>query len=212
MNSPARPSRQIPITLIVIAAFAAALGLWLGQRFLGSPDAPVMKNAVLYPTPRAVADFKLTQADGQPLTLASWRGHWNSVYFGYTSCPDVCPTTLAMFKQVWKDLGDARANVRFDFISVDPQRDTPDKLAKYVSFFNPDFIAATGTDEELNKLTRSLGLMYTRETDANGNIEVDHSGSVVIIDPDGKLRGIFRPPFAAADVTADLESLMRSAR
>lgn len=209
MNS---PTRQLPITLIVIAAFAAAVGLWLGGRFMGSPAAPMMKNAVLYPAPRAVPDFKLTQANGQPLTPDSWRGHWNAVYFGYTSCPDVCPTTLAMFKQVWRDLGDERADARFDFISVDPQRDTPDKLAKYVSFFNPDFIAATGTDDELNKLTRGLGLMYTRETDAHGNIEVDHSGSVVIIDPDAKLRGIFRPPFAAQDVTADLQSLMKSTR
>jgi protein SCO1/2 len=212
MNSPTRPTRQLPITLIVIAAFAAAIGLWLGQRFMSAPAAPVMKNAVLYPAPRSVPDFKLTQANGQPLTLDSWRGHWSAVYFGYTSCPDVCPTTLAMFKQVWRDLGDERANARFDFISVDPQRDTPDKLAKYVSFFNPDFIAATGSDDELTKLTRGLGLMYTRETDANGNIEVDHSGSVVIIDPDAKLRGIFRPPFAAQDVTADLETLMKSAR
>jgi protein SCO1 len=211
MNSPVRPRRQLPITLIVIAAFAAALGMWLGQRFLGSPMAPAMKSAVLYPAPRAVPAFTLAQANGQPLTLDSWRGHWNVAYFGYTSCPDVCPTTLAMFKQAWKDLGDDRAGVRFDFISVDPQRDTPDKLGKYVSFFSPDFIAATGSDEELNTLTRSLGLMYTREADANGNIQVDHSGSVVIIDPDAKLRGIFRPPFAAPDVATDLRALMKSA-
>lgn len=212
MNSPARPPRQIPITLIVIAAFAVAAGLWLGQRFFAAPSQPVLKNAVLYPSPRALPDFKLTQANGQPLTRDSWRGHWNAVYFGYTSCPDVCPTTLTTFKQVWRDLGDQRANVQFDFISVDPQRDTPDKLGKYVSFFNPDFIAATGTDDELTTLTRSLGLMYTRETDANGNIEVDHSGSVVIIDPQAKLRGIFRPPFAVPDIVADLQSLMKDAR
>ena len=212
MNPPARPPRQIPITLIVVAAFAAAIGLWLGQRFFSAPSLPAMKNAVLYPAPRAVPDFTLTQANGQPLTLDSWRGHWNAVYFGYTACPDVCPTTLATFKQVWRDLGDQRADVRFDFISVDPQRDTPDKLAKYVAFFSPDFIAATGSDDELTKLTRGLGLLYTRTTDPNGTIEVDHSGSVVIIDPQAKLRGIFRPPFAASDVTADLQTLMNGAR
>ncbi len=211
MNSPARPPRQIPITLIVVAAFAAAIGLWLGQRFFSTATLPPMKNAVLYPTPRSVPDFKLTQANGQPLTPDSWRGHWNVVYFGYTSCPDVCPTTLATFKQVWRDLGDQRADVRFDFISVDPQRDTPEKLAKYVAFFSPDFIAATGPDDELTKLTRGLGLLYTRTTDANGTIEVDHSGSVVIIDPQANLRGIFRPPFAASDVTADLQALMKGA-
>jgi protein SCO1/2 len=213
MNSPVSPPRQIPIKFIVIAAFAAAIGLWAGQKFLTAPAAPPLKNAVLYPTPRAIPDFTLSQVNGRPLTLADWRAHWNVVYIGYTTCPDVCPTTLATFKTAWRDLQKQKQadDVRFDFVSVDPQRDTPELLAKYVSFFSPDFIAATGSDEQLTPFTRNLGLIYSRSTDANGNIEVDHSGSAVIVDPQGQLIGMFRPPFTAAEVVADLIALKSSA-
>lgn len=210
MDSPVRPSRQIPISLIVVAAFAAAIGLWLGQRFLSAPAQPKLQNAVLYPSPRAIPDFHLTRTNGAPLTRDSWRGRWDVVYFGYTSCPDVCPTTLATFKAAWRELQSDHldSKVRFNFISVDPQRDTADVLGKYVAFFDPSFVAATGSDDQLTRLTRSLGLLYTRSTDAKGNIEVDHSGSAVIVDPKGELIGLFRPPFEARAVAADLKTLM----
>ena len=209
MNTPPTPSRSLPTWLILIAALAVASGLWLGNRFFAAPTPPKLENAVLYPQPRPLPEFHLTQANGAALSNADWRGHWNVVYFGYASCPDVCPTTLATFKQVWSDLGkrDLTDRVRIDFISVDPQRDTPDRLAQYVAFFSPDFIAATGSDEELTRLTRALGLIYTRTSDANGTIEVDHSGSAVIVDPQARLVGMFRPPFTAAALTADLAIL-----
>jgi len=200
---------RLSIWLILVAALAAGIGLWLSQRYFSAAPVPTLQNAVLYPAPRPIPEFHLDQANGQPLNLASWRGHWNVVYFGYTSCPDVCPTTLATFKQAWKELGVLKENVLFDFISVDPQRDAPEQLAKYVAFFSPDFIAATGSDEELTRLTRSLGLMYARTTDANGSIQVDHSGSAVIIDAQGRLIGMFRPPFTAAQIVADLTALSR---
>jgi protein SCO1/2 len=200
---------RLPIWLILVAALAAGAGLWLSQRYFSAVPAPVLQNAVLYPAPRSVPEFHLDQANGHPLDLAFWHGNWNIVYFGYTSCPDVCPTTLAVFKQAWNELGVLKEKARFDFISVDPQRDTPEQLAKYVAFFSPDFIAATGSDEELTKLTRALGLMYARTTDANGAVQVDHSGSAVIIDPQGRLVGMFRPPFTAAQIAADLTTLSR---
>jgi protein SCO1/2 len=200
---------RLPIWLILVAAIAAGAGLWLNQRYFSAAPAPVLQNAVLYPAPRSVPEFHLDQANGQPLDLAFWHGHWNIVYFGYTSCPDVCPTTLAVFKQAWNELGVLKEKVRFDFVSVDPQRDAPEQLAKYVAFFSPDFIAATGSDEELTKLTRALGLMYARTTDANGAVQVDHSGSAVIVDPHGRLVGMFRPPFTAGQIAADLTTLSR---
>lgn len=211
MNTP-RSTSSIPIWLFVAAAVAAALGLWLGQRFFAAPAPPPLENAVLYPTPRPIPEFHLTQANGQPLTLADWRGHWTVVYFGYTSCPDVCPTTLTAFKQVWKDLAahGLTGKVRFDFISVDPQRDTPDVLHKYVSYFDPDFIAATGVDDQLTPLTRALGLMYARNTGANGAIAVEHSGAAVIVDPQGREAGILRPPFVARAIADDLATIVAS--
>lgn len=209
MTAPAPKSHRSFVWLILIAALAAAVGLWLGSRQFGAAE-PKLDNAVLYPQPRPLPDFHLQQADGKPLTNADWRGRWNVVYFGYTSCPDVCPTTLAAFKSAWKTLGEQGLgnHVRFDFVSVDPQRDTPEQLGKYVAFFSPDFVAATGTDEQLTSLTRALGLLYTRTTNADGAIEVDHSGSAVIVDPDARLVGIFRPPFAPAALVHDLTALI----
>lgn len=207
LSSPA--SHRSFVWIILVAALAAGAGLWFGNRQFGRTDQPKLAHAVLYPQPRELPEFRLTQADGKPLTLADWRGRWNVAYFGYASCPDVCPTTLTVFKQVWKVLDERGLHdrVRLNFVSVDPQRDTPEILGKYVAFFSPDFIAATGSDEQLTSLTRALGLLYSRTTGPNGEIQVDHSGSAVIVDPQGRLVGMFRPPFAAADVAADLATL-----
>jgi protein SCO1/2 len=212
MTPRAPASHRSFVWLILIAALAAAVGLWFGNRQFGGGGTPALESAVLYPQPRTVAEFQLTRADGKPLTLSDWRGRWSVVYFGYASCPDVCPTTLASFKAAWKILGEQglRDRVSIDFISVDPQRDTPEQLGKYVAFFSPDFVAATGTDEQLTALTRSLGLIYSRTTGSDGAIEVDHSGSAVIIDPQARLVGIFRPPFAPASVARDLATLAKS--
>ena len=102
--------------------------------------------------------------------------------------------------------------MQIDFISVDPERDTPEQLGKYVTFFSPDFVAATGSDEELTKLTRSLGLIYARSKDANGNAQVDHSGSAVILDPQARMVGIFRPPFTGNAIADDLAVLIPNAK
>jgi protein SCO1/2 len=198
-------------TLIVIAAFAAALGLWLGARLLGGAAAPPLAAAVAYPSPRALPDFQLQRSDGQPLTRADWTGRWTVAFFGYTNCPDVCPTTLTTFKQVWAALDPAtRAHLAFDFISVDPQRDTAPVLQRYVGFFSKDFVAASGSDAELGKLTAALGLVYSRGDPDNGSYTVDHSASAVIIDPDGRQLGLFRPPFDAAKIGADLRTLVHA--
>jgi protein SCO1/2 len=196
--------------LFVLAAFAAALGFLFGARAL-APSAPPQLGAIsLYPQTRELPDFHLDRADGGSLTLADWRGRWTLAYFGFTNCPDVCPTTLAAFKQVWKRLEakGATDRLRIDFISVDPVRDTPEQLARYVAFYDPDFVAATGTDAELGHLTSALGLLYTRTPNAEGGVDVDHSASAVLIDPDGHQAGLVRPPFDPARIAADLEALM----
>lgn len=206
---PSRQAGRISAThLILIAAVAAAIGLWFGNRAF-SPSARKLVAAVLYPTPRALPDFTLTRAGGGTLTHDDWKGRWTVAFFGYTNCPDVCPTTLATFKQAWttlraKNLAD---RVRFDFVSVDPKRDTPEQLGKYVGFFSPDFVAATGSDAELTRLTRSLGLVYSIAPTGEGDYAVDHSASAVIIDPEGREIGLFRPPLDANGIVADLTTL-----
>ena len=198
--------------LILVAALAAAVGLWAASHYLTPPAPPKTQAALMYPAPRAVADFDLERADGGRLGPADWHGHWTVVFFGFTHCPDVCPTTLATFKQVWAKLAERglAERLRFDFISVDPQRDHAEQLASYVGFFSKDFVAATGSDEQLTRLTRSLGLLYAREPDGEGGYTVDHSASVVLIDPEGRLAGLFRPPFVVEPIVADLALLAGS--
>ena len=208
MSNVLRAGRVSATYLILIAAVAAAVGLWLGSRAF-NPTAPKLAAAVLYPAPREVPDFKLQRADGTALTKADWTGRWTVAFFGYTNCPDVCPTTLATFKQVFARLrSDGISDkVRFDFISVDPARDTPEQLTKYVGYFDKDFVAATGTDDELTRVTRALGLIYSREPTGNGDYAVDHSASAILIDPTGREVGLFRPPFDSSAIASDLKTL-----
>ncbi|MEO8459870.1 MAG: SCO family protein [Dokdonella sp.] len=201
--------RVTATTLIVIAAVAAALGLWLGQHFwTGRANVP-MQAAMLYPQPRALPEFQLVQGDGSPLTLSDFRNHYTVAFFGFTNCADVCPTTLTAFKQAQAKLAESGkdGDVRFAFVSVDPQRDTADVIKRYVAVFNKDFIAATGTDEELTKLSHALGLVYSRGEPVNGNYAVDHSASAVIINPQAQQIGLFRPPLDADKMAADLIAL-----
>lgn len=212
MNRIASRGRIGTTPLIVIAAVAIALGLWAGSRWIGESPAPNVGTAILYPTAQAVAGFELQRSDGGRMTEADLRGHWTIAFFGFTHCPDICPTTLAVFRQVWKELG-ARGKtdrVQFLFVSVDPERDTPEQLARYVGFFDRDFVAATGTDDQLTTLTRSLGLVYARIPDESGGYAVDHSASAVIIDPQGRRAGLFRPPFEAGPISADILTLVDS--
>lgn len=198
--------------LFVLAAIAVAVGLWAGTRWLAPDSLPEVKTAVMYPAALTIPDFSLQRSDGKPFTAASLQGHWTIAFFGFTHCPDICPTTLAAFKQVWTQLAAAGKTdkVQFAFVSVDPERDTPEQLASYVGFFNKDFIAATGSDEQLTRLTRALGLVYARVPDESGGYSVDHSASAVIIDPDGRRAGLFRPPFEPTPISADIISLVDS--
>lgn len=198
--------------LIVIAAVAIALGMWAGSRWLEPSAAPDLHAAVLYPAPQTVPGFELQGADGRKFTEADLRHRWTIAFFGFTHCPDICPATLSVFKQVWKELG-AKGKVdrvQFLFVSVDPERDTAEQLARYVGFFDSKFIGATGTDEQLTALTRSLGLVYARIPDESGGYSVDHSASAIIIDPQGRRAGLFRPPFEAGPISTDILTLVDS--
>jgi len=209
---PTRPDAgRVPVfLLVVVAAIAAGLGLWLGLRSHAPPQPPPMQSAQVYPQPRPLPAFALTQSDGKPLTAADWQRRYTLVFFGYTRCPDVCPTTLATLHQALQQL---RAQglgeqVQVDFISVDPQRDTPARLAAYVHAFDPQFVGATGPDAQLQPLTRALGLVYARTPDGHGGESIDHSGAVVLIDPQGHELAVFLPPLRAAAIADDLAQLI----
>ncbi|MDE1898115.1 MAG: SCO family protein [Xanthomonadaceae bacterium] len=206
-----RDTGRVPVfLLVVVAAIAAGLGLWLGLRGHAPPQPPPMQSAQVYPQPRPLPAFALTQSDGKPLTVADWQGRYTLVFFGYTRCPDICPTTLATLHRALQQLRaqEPGTQVQVDFISVDPQRDTLPRLAAYVRAFDPGFIGATGPDAQLQPLTRALGVVYARTPDGHGGESIDHSGVVVLIDPHGRELAVFLPPLRAAAIADDLARLI----
>lgn len=200
--------RGLPIVLILLFATAAGLGLWLSARHAGPGPAVSPKelhSLLLYPQPRVLADFRLKAADGSEFTLQDWRGDWDLVFFGFTYCPDICPMSLAMMSALDELLAEAGSvRPRVTFVSVDPERDTPERLGEYVGWFNPAFRGVTGEHPQLQALARQLGVVYVRQELGNGDYTVDHSASILLIDPDGRLYGVFRPPHLARELASDI--------
>ncbi len=168
------------------------------------PPPPEALNAVLLPEYRVVTPFQLTGGDGQPFDLSSLEGKWSFIFFGYTHCPDICPTTLAMLRLVAKELQQTPAyyqDSQFLFVSVDPKRDKLANLKQFVSYFHPDFKTATGEKSEIDNLARQLGAVYMFDGDTNGDdYIVNHSATVVLIDPQGRWVARFNPPHKASEI------------
>lgn len=181
---------------MALAIVAIAAGLAVGIRSF-RPEAPKEIAGFIYPEPQAVAPFKLTQHDGSPFDAQALQGHWSFVYFGYTYCPDVCPTTLADLSRVQQALEAAGldADNRYFFVSVDPKRDTPKRLGEYVVHFNKKFVGVTGDADALKRFTQPIGIAYAFPEGTSGDdYAVDHSSVVVLFGPDARLHAVFSSP------------------
>lgn len=154
----------------------------------------------LYPQARALPDFQLVDHNEQAFTTDDLMGHWSLVFVGYTYCPDICPTTLAELKNVYPDLQKIPTDVPIQVVlmSVDPKRDTPERLNEYINFFHPDFIAVSGEHAQLFPLVRAMGMMYSMsESTDNPDYLVDHSSSIVLVNPQAQVVGRFKADFVA---------------
>jgi protein SCO1/2 len=152
-------------------------------------------------------EFRLHDQNNQVFDRTRLQGKWSYVFFGYTHCPDICPTTLVVLRDVQKIAGGQEQGVQYIFVSVDPDRDKAATLNKYVAYFHPEFIGATGGQGELMRLTRGLGAYYEAGEAQNGNYEVHHSAAIFLIDPDARLRALFAGPHDAARLARGLQRL-----
>ena len=162
--------------------------------------------------PRPIPEFQFMDHRNQVLDKNRLKGHWNLLFFGYTHCPDVCPTTLIDIDRTYKAIenDEIRASIGVYFVSVDPQRDSLEHLAQYMGYFNSAFTAATAQKDELQKLTAALGVTFriNKETESQTDYLVSHSGYAVLIDPDARFVGLYFPSPERADAAArDLERL-----
>ncbi len=218
-SAPGGAGRFTFLLFVLIAGVAVAAGLWFGTtvfRGLSGASPLVLQEGTLLPQPRPLADFSLTDQDGRPFSLANLRGHWTFLAIGYTHCPDICPMTLATYDAIEGEIAKAASGeggktpVQFLFISVDPGRDTPERLAQYVRYFNPRFLGATGDEVQLRALAAQLGLLYAKvegQDTAMGYL-MDHSASILLVDPEGRLTAIFSTPHDARLMAADYLALV----
>jgi len=196
--------RALLVGLVLIVALIAGL---IGAQHLLQRTAD-WRALQAFPQPRALAEFDLLTADGQAFGLDELKGQWNLLFFGFTNCPDICPDTLTVLDQSIKGLALMRQErlPQVVFVSVDPDRDQGETLSDYVHWFNPDFRAVTGSEEQLTAFSRQIGAVYFRGTPdpQTGFYNVDHSASVLIVNPNGQLHGRFGQPLDPAAITADL--------
>lgn len=200
-----RTTHRGKILLVLSAGILAfGLGLWLNFGLIPDRIEPPAIAGIFLAPPKPVADFTLIDQNGQPFNKERWRGKWTFLYFGYTFCPDVCPLTLLELSKMQQILAQENLdqNNAYLLISVDPNRDTPERLGKYAAYFNPRFQGATGTPEQLAELARQFGVYYKVPDAPEGNYTVDHSSTVMLIDPQVRLRAVFtedKPEIMAAD-------------
>ena len=200
--------------MVILGIVATTAGIWSANIILDRQVNLKELQATRFPVARELAPFTLVDHNNEVFNETTLRQRWSFLFFGYTHCPDVCPTTLSVLNSVAQRLQDVDDDIRFVFISVDPERDTPEKLARFVSYFNKNFIGVTGTEQQIEQFTRELGIMHMRvaaEENATAYL-VDHTASVLLIDPDGRYHAVFSPPLSAGKISDDFRKILKAYR
>lgn len=186
-------------TVIVILAFIL-LVIWgfvwrISQPVIMSNEELRINGAVVLNSPRIFSDFELVDHQGEVFNQERLQDVWSIVFFGFTHCPDICPTTLATLNDTYSKLKDReRERLQIVMISIDPERDTVEKLAQYVPYFNDEFIGVTGNKHLIRRLTAELNIAYNQVPLDSGDYTVDHSTQLVLINPKGHYHGFFKAP------------------
>lgn len=213
----------------VVAIVAIAAGMLLSRVLLdGAGGGPTLAKATLLEPPRPLPPLSFVDQQGQPFGPERLRGRWSILFFGFTHCPDVCPTTLALLAQVEKQLTDLPAEHQPQIIlmSVDPERDTPERLARYVESFSPTFTGVTegrapegerspegipretGERQAMHEFALKLGVPVAITQLPGGGYTVDHSAAIFIIDPSGSLRALSSTPHSVPIIASDYRSIV----
>ena len=199
-------------TLMVGIGSFLLIGIIAAWTILFGKPANFRGTTYAEPYPPA-SDFVLTRADGTSFQLSEMRGKIVLLFFGYTSCPDVCPTTLAELNQAMGKLGDDANKVQVVFVSVDPGRDTPERVQEYVNHFNSNFIGLSGAEDELTTVWNDYGIYreIVEGTSALGYL-VNHTARVTLIDADGDLRVSFSFEMPVDDIVHDLKLILKEGK
>jgi protein SCO1/2 len=202
------PARNLlPIVFLFIAFSGGAFLIYMG--IYGKPAAP--QQATVLPETRALPEFQLSDHNGEPFTRDSLLGNRSLVFFGFTNCPDICPATLQQLAIARQRLAaDGQDFPRIILVSVDPERDSPEILAKYVSHFDAGVIGVTGSVDEITRLTKPLGIYFAKSGDLDGNYNVDHSAVILLLNAEGEWHAVFSAPHTIDSLVHDIPLLTGS--
>lgn len=206
-------TNRLPLRIVLAAIVAFALGLILARVFVTLREVPVpaTETATILPQPRELPPLDLVDQDNRPLPRDFLRNRWTVVFFGFTQCPDVCPTTLATLAQMKKKLTDlpAEQQPRVLLVSVDPERDTAAILKPYVTFFDPSFLAATGTLAATGQAAKAFAVPFAKVPLPSGGYTMDHGAGLFIVSPKGALAAYASPPLDATVLARDFRKVVQ---
>jgi protein SCO1/2 len=206
-------TRTQKIVFILVATLALGMGLIVSRVLSGNgpgnQTALIDAGVILLPQNRSLPDLKLLDQDGQPVALDQLKDKWTLLFFGYTFCPDICPTTLAQLRQIKSELPAATADkLRVVLVSIDPNRDTPAQLKTYLGYFDKQFVGLSAPVETIQKLANAVSIPFIPADTRKPNYTVDHSGNLALLGPDGTQRGFIRGPLNNQKLVAQLPGLL----
>ncbi len=199
-----RPWLLLPVVLVVLGAGLVVMH-WPGET-----AGLELQAGTLPEKPRPLGDFELVDQHGKPMTRERFTGQWSLAFIGFTHCPDICPATLALLGQVNVDLRNRGQRLQPVFVSVDPERDTPERLREYLTYFGDGITGATGEMHQLERFCRDLDFAFVHVPGSGGSYTIDHSGALALIDQQARLVAWFTPPFDTEAMTADLLAVLEN--
>jgi protein SCO1 len=205
-------SKPLNALILGMVAAVAAVGGLVVANFVFEPDRMPgiqVASGTLLPSPRPIPEFTLQGSDGQAFTRERFEGRWSVIFVGFTHCPDICPNTMALLKSVHGKLSESGQALQVLLLSVDPERDSPDALKRYVTTFDPSFLGATGPATELDKLGAAMGFVYMKSPGATPeSYSVDHSSALILVNPQAQVAGYFTPPLRLEPLVTDLRKVL----
>lgn len=206
-----RTQKTIFALFVVVALIlGVAVKFAFDQRKASFSPEQIDAGIILLPQSRAIPALQMTDQDGQPVSLDQLKGKWTLLFFGYTFCPDICPTTLAQLRQIKAQLPKSTvARMQVILVSVDPQRDTPAKLKEYLGYFDKDFRGFNAPVSVLESFAKAVSMPYVEPDTSKPNYTVSHSGNLALLGPDGTQRGFIRAPFSTPKLVAQLPGVFK---
>ena len=201
---------RVLVAALIVAGLTAGVAAGYYFKRQGA-EAPALERAIQFRTPRPLPELTLVDQAGRSFGLERLRGHWTFLFFGFVNCPDVCPTTLATLAEVRRIASDLPSGERPEviFVSVDPARDSPGVIGRYVAHFDPTFTGATGSADAIDALTRHLGVaVVIGAPAADGSYSVDHAAAIFLVDPTASQAALFGSPHDSAVIARDYRRIV----